>query len=74
MNMNPLFLLVAALITGAVVPFQAGANAFMGRSLGHPLWGAAVSLLVSIICIVPIMALVFAGLLVMQLQSLLPKS
>lgn len=53
--MNQLYLLIPAIITGAAVPFQAGANAALGRNLGHPLWGTAVSLLVSLICIVPIM-------------------
>ncbi|MRH98209.1 DMT family transporter [Agrobacterium tumefaciens] len=53
--MNQLYLLIPAIITGAAVPFQAGANAALGRSLGHPLWATAVSLLVSLICIIPIM-------------------
>lgn len=47
--------LIAALIAGAVVPFQAGANAALGRALGHPLWATAVSLLISLICILPVM-------------------
>ena len=47
--------LIAALIAGAVVPFQAGANAALGRALGHPLWATAVSLLISLICIFPVM-------------------
>ncbi|EBY7415778.1 EamA-like transporter family protein, partial [Salmonella enterica subsp. enterica serovar Alachua] len=47
--------LVAALIAGAVVPFQAGANAALGRALGHPLWATIVSLIVSIICVVPVL-------------------
>lgn len=53
--MNQFYLLIPAIITGAAVPFQAGANAALGRSLGHPLWGTAVSLLVSFICIIPLM-------------------
>ncbi|AWJ91631.1 EamA-like transporter family protein (plasmid) [Azospirillum baldaniorum] len=57
MQTNSLFLILAAIITGAVVPFQAGANAVLGRSLGHPLWGTAVSLCVSFACILPVMAL-----------------
>lgn len=55
MQTNALFLILAAVITGAVVPFQAGANAALGRSLGHPLWGTLVSLCVSFACIVPVM-------------------
>lgn len=47
--------LVAALIAGAVVPFQAGANAALGRALGHPLWATVVSLIVSIICVLPVL-------------------
>ncbi|UDL89911.1 DMT family transporter [Mesorhizobium sp. PAMC28654] len=47
--------LVAALLAGAVVPFQAGANAMLGRLLGHPLWATFVSLGVSLVLIVPVM-------------------
>lgn len=57
MQTNALFLILAAVITGAVVPFQAGANAALGRTLGHPLWGTLVSLCVSFACIVPVMVL-----------------
>jgi transporter family-2 protein len=47
--------LVAALLAGAAVPFQAGANAMLGRLLGHPLWATFVSLGVSAVLIVPVM-------------------
>lgn len=47
--------LFAALIAGAVVPFQAGANASLGRALGHPLWATVISLLISLICVLPVM-------------------
>jgi len=47
--------LVAALLAGAAVPFQAGANAMLGRLLGHPLWATLVSLGVSVALIVPVM-------------------
>ncbi|OCW59599.1 DMT family transporter [Hoeflea olei] len=57
MQTNALFLILAAIVTGAVVPFQAGANAALGRTLGHPLWGTLVSLCVSFACIVPVMLL-----------------
>lgn len=42
-----------ALLAGAGLPFQAASNAQMGRALGHPLWGALVSLLVSLMVVVP---------------------
>lgn len=57
MQTNALLLVIAAIITGAVVPFQAGANAALGRTLGHPLWGTLLSLCVSFACIVPVMLL-----------------
>ena len=57
MQTNALLLILAAVITGAVVPFQAGANAVLGRTLGHPLWGTVVSLCVSFACILPVLAL-----------------
>lgn len=57
MQISAPFLILAAMITGAVVPFQAGANATLGRTLGHPLWGTLVSLCVSLVCIVPAMLL-----------------
>jgi len=46
---------LAALIAGALVPLQAGANAALGRALGHPLWATLVSLAVSAICVVPVL-------------------
>jgi transporter family-2 protein len=57
MQTNALILILAAIITGAVVPFQAGTNAALGRTLGHPLWGTFVSLCISFVCIVPVMIL-----------------
>ncbi|WP_299999772.1 DMT family transporter [uncultured Cedecea sp.] len=59
-----LLLIGLALIAGALVPFQAGANAILGRTLGHPLWATVVSLLVSLMCVLPLI-------LVLRLQ--LPK-
>lgn len=59
-----LSLIGLALIAGALVPFQAGTNAMLGRTLGHPLWATVASLLVSLICILPLI-------LVLRLQ--LPK-
>ncbi|PKR51664.1 DMT family transporter [Thalassospira marina] len=55
-NMSSLLLLGFALLAGAVVPFQAGANATLGRMLGHPLWATLVSLIISSAIIIPVMA------------------
>lgn len=41
-----------ALLAGAVLPFQAASNAALGRLLGHPLWGALTSLMVSAVVVV----------------------
>lgn len=54
-NSTTLSFLVAALFAGAVVPFQTGANAMLGRLLGHPLWASLVSLLVSVALLAPVM-------------------
>ena len=48
-------LLLLAVIAGAVVPFQSAINANLTRGLGHPLWATLVSLLVSIVVLLPIM-------------------
>lgn len=57
--MNSSFSLVAlavlAVIAGALVPFQAGSNAELGRALGQPLWATLVSLLVSMLVVIPIL-------------------
>lgn len=45
--------LLIALVAGAAVPFQAGSNAALGRLLGHPLWATLVSLLVSVLMVLP---------------------
>lgn len=45
----------AALMAGVLVPLQAGANAALGRALGHPLWATMISLAVSAICVLPVM-------------------
>ncbi|MFV3402425.1 MULTISPECIES: DMT family transporter [Pseudomonas] len=36
-----------AFMAGMALPFQAASNAAVGKALGHPLWGAMTSLLVS---------------------------
>lgn len=46
-----------ALLVGALIPFQAAANAHAGRTLGHPFWGAALSLGISLLVTLPILAL-----------------
>jgi len=45
--------LATAVLAGAVIPFQAGANATLGRTLGHPLAATLVSLLVSLAALLP---------------------
>ncbi|UTV26362.1 DMT family transporter [Photobacterium atrarenae] len=45
---NLFIFLTIAVIAGALVPFQAGSNAFLGKALGHPLWATVVSLVVSL--------------------------
>jgi transporter family-2 protein len=49
-----------ALVAGAALPFQAGGNAALGRELGHPLWGALASLVVSIIITLAVALLIRA--------------
>ena len=51
--LSVLFPMLIALLAGAAVPFQAGSNAALGRLLGHPLWAAGVSLLVSLMLLIP---------------------
>ncbi len=53
--MQSFVFLVVALALGALVPLQAGANAALGRAMGHPLWATLVSLAVSAACVVPIL-------------------
>jgi transporter family-2 protein len=53
--MQSVTFLAAALIAGLLVPLQAGANAALGRALGHPLWATMISLAVSALCVVPVM-------------------
>jgi transporter family-2 protein len=48
-------LIALAMFAGAVVPFQSAINLNLGRGLGHPLWATFVSLLVSILVLLPIM-------------------
>lgn len=41
-----------AFLAGVVLPFQAASNAAMGKTLGHPLWGALTSLAISSVVVV----------------------
>lgn len=50
-------LLGAAMVAGAVVPFQSGSNALLGRVLGHPLWATVTSLSVSLLAVIPLLLL-----------------
>ncbi|MDC9591155.1 DMT family transporter [Xenorhabdus sp. XENO-10] len=54
-SISTAILACGAIFAGAVVPLQAGANAALGRSLGHPLWGTVVSLLVSLLAVIPVL-------------------
>nr|WP_200140205.1 MULTISPECIES: DMT family transporter [unclassified Pseudomonas] len=53
--MSTAMLVGAALAAGAVVPFQAAANASLGRAIGHPLWATVASLIISLIAIAPVL-------------------
>lgn len=53
-------LLFIALIVGALVPFQAGANAALAKLIGYPLWATLVSLLVSLILVVALIVVMKA--------------
>lgn len=53
--MPSFFLVIIAALAGAAVPFQGGANAALGRALGHPLWATLASLAVSALCILPVL-------------------
>lgn len=53
LSLSTASLACAALVAGALVPFQAGSNATLGRALGHPLWATVASLLVSLMVVIP---------------------
>lgn len=55
LNINTFLMLGAAVLAGAVVPFQAGANAALGRALGHPLWATLASLGISAALVIIVM-------------------
>jgi len=41
-----------SVMAGALIPVQAASGGTLGRTLGHPLWGAAVALLIGFLAIV----------------------
>ncbi|MBC5831541.1 DMT family transporter [Vibrio metschnikovii] len=54
LSMTGLLLALVAVIAGALVPLQAGSNAELGRTLGHPLWATVISLAISMAIVLPI--------------------
>lgn len=44
-----------AFLAGTLLPFQVSSNAAVGKALGHPLWGALVSLAVSTLVLAPLL-------------------
>ncbi|MBI6527968.1 DMT family transporter [Proteus vulgaris] len=55
LSLSGLLLAFLALFAGAVVPIQAASNAILARQLGHPLWASAISLLISIAVLIPLL-------------------
>jgi transporter family-2 protein len=51
MGQSSLWFILAAFLAGTALPIQAGANAELGRVLGHPLSAAIVSAFVGIGCV-----------------------
>lgn len=45
-NMLILLPLAAAVLAGALIPIQASSGGVLGKTLGHPIWGAATSLFI----------------------------
>jgi len=60
-SFSVMLFVIAALIAGALVPFQAGSNAALAQALGHPLWASAVSLLVSMLVLLPVLLMMRVG-------------
>lgn len=55
LSLSSIILAIVALLAGAVVPIQAASNAILARHIGHPLWASAISLLVSMIVLIPLL-------------------
>jgi transporter family-2 protein len=45
-NMLILLPMAAAVLAGALIPIQASSGGVLGKTLGHPIWGAATSLFI----------------------------
>ena len=52
---NGLGLVFMAIIAGALVPLQAASNAELGRGLGHPLLATIISLVISLLFVIPVL-------------------
>lgn len=61
MSLRILFLVLFAAVGGAAITVQAGLNSQVARTLGHPLWATLVSLTVSVLTILPMLALFRVG-------------
>lgn len=55
MTVLALFPAAMAFMAGMMLPFQAASNGAVGKALGHPLWGALVSLVVSLMLLLPLL-------------------
>lgn len=55
LSLSGILFAFAALFAGAVVPIQAASNAVLARHLGHPLWASAISLIISITVLIPLL-------------------
>lgn len=55
LSLSGVLLALVALFAGVVVPIQAASNALLARQLGHPLWATAISLIISIIVLIPLL-------------------
>jgi transporter family-2 protein len=61
MSIRLIAFIALAAIGGAAITVQAGLNAQVARTLGHPLWATMMSLTVSVISILPMLVLFRAG-------------
>lgn len=48
-NIILLLPMAAAVLAGALIPIQASSGGMLGKTLGHPIWGAATSLFIGTI-------------------------
>ena len=61
MSIRLIAFIALAAIGGAAITVQAGLNAQVSRTLGHPLWATMVSLTVSVVSILPMLVLFRVG-------------